>query len=67
VIVNLVIDKRGVKADAPDFVRNRIAMQDAYMEEIRRSFPDVRAVVPLFETEVRGLAMLKRTAEHLFA
>ncbi len=67
VIVNLVIDKRGVKPDAPDFVRNRIAMQDSYMEEIRRSFPDVRAVVPLFDTEVRGLAMLKRTAEHLFA
>jgi len=67
VIVNLVIDKQGVKADAPDFVRNRIAMQDSYMEEIRRSFSDVRAVVPLFDTEVRGLAMLKRTADHLFA
>jgi hypothetical protein len=26
VIVNLVIDKQGVKPDAPDFVRNRIAM-----------------------------------------
>jgi arsenite-transporting ATPase len=67
VIVNLVIDKKGVKKDAPSFVLNRIAMQDTYMEEIHRSFPDVRAVVPLFDQEVRGLAMLKRTAEHLFA
>ena len=67
VIVNLVIDKQGVKSDAPDFVRNRIAMQDGYMEEIRKSFPDVRAVVPLFDTEVRGLPMLQRTAEYLFA
>jgi arsenite-transporting ATPase len=67
VIVNLVIDKTGVKKDAPSFVLNRIAMQDTYMEEINRSFPDVRAVVPLFDQEVRGLAMLKRTAEHLFA
>ncbi|OHD72240.1 MAG: hypothetical protein A2177_09450 [Spirochaetes bacterium RBG_13_68_11] len=67
VIVNLVIDKSGVKKDAPSFVLNRIAMQDTYMEEIHRSFPDVRAVVPLFDQEVRGLAMLKRTAEHLFA
>jgi arsenite-transporting ATPase len=67
VVVNLVIDKQGVKADAPDFVRNRIAMQDSYMEEIRKSFPDVRAVVPLFDKEVRGLAMLQRTAEFLFA
>jgi arsenite-transporting ATPase len=66
VIVNLVIDKKGVKEDTPSFVRNRIAMQDTYMEEIRKSFPDVRAVIPLFEQEVRGLPMLKRTAEYLF-
>jgi arsenite-transporting ATPase len=67
VVVNLVIDKQGVKQDAPDFVRNRIAMQDSYMEEIRKSFQDVRAVVPLFDQEVRGLAMLQRTAQFLFA
>ena len=67
VVVNLVIDKQGVDQKAPAFVRNRIAMQDSYMEEIRRSFADVRAVVPLFEKEVRGLEMLKRTAESLFA
>jgi len=67
VVVNLVIDKEGVSEDAPDFVCNRIAMQDGYMEEIWRSFPDVRAVVPLFETEVRGVEMLGRTAQHLFA
>jgi len=67
VVVNLVIDKEVVEKDAPDFVLNRIAMQDSYMEEIERSFPDVRAVVPLFETEVRGVKMLERTASHLFA
>lgn len=67
VVVNLVIDKEKVGKDAPDFVLNRIAMQDGYMEEIWRSFPDVRAIVPLFETEVRGIEMLERTATHLFA
>jgi len=67
VVVNLVIDKEKVGQDAPDFVLNRIAMQDDYMEEIWRSFPDVRAIVPLFETEVRGVEMLQRTAAHLFA
>ena len=67
VVVNLVIDKEKVGKDAPDFVLNRIAMQDDYMEEIWRSFPDVRAIVPLFETEVRGVEMLERTAAHLFA
>ena len=66
-VVNLVIDKEAVAEDAPDFVLNRIAMQDDYMEEIWRSFPDVRAIVPLFEKEVRGVEMLKRTADHLFA
>lgn len=66
VVVNLVIDKEAVGKDAPDFVLNRIAMQDNYMEEIWRSFPDVRAIVPLFETEVRGVEMLERTAQALF-
>jgi len=66
VVVNLVIDKEAVGKDAPDFVLNRIAMQDDYMEEIWRSFPDVRAIVPLFETEVRGVEMLGRTAQAMF-
>lgn len=67
VVVNLVIDKAAVAADAPDFVRNRVAMQDAYMDEIWQSFSDVRAIVPLFEREVRGVEMLERTAGYLFA
>ncbi len=67
VVVNLLIDKESVTDDAPDFVLNRIAMQDDYMEEIWRSFSDVRAIVPLFEKEVRGVEMLERTADHLFA
>jgi arsenite-transporting ATPase len=67
VVVNLVIDKAAVAAEAPEFVRNRVAMQDAYMDEIWQSFPDVRAIVPLFEKEVRGVEMLERTADYLFA
>jgi arsenite-transporting ATPase len=67
VVVNLVIDKKEVGSNTPSFVLNRISMQDSYMEEIWKSFPDVRAIVPLFEKEVRGLEMLKRTAEHLFS
>ena len=67
VVVNLVIDKKEVGPNTPSFVLNRISMQDSYMEDIWKSFPDVRAIVPLFEKEVRGLEMLKRTAEHLFS
>jgi arsenite-transporting ATPase len=66
VVVNMLIDKDTVNEDAPDFVKNRVAMQEEYMDEIWHTFPDVRAVVPLFDTEVRGLDMLRRTSQHLF-
>jgi len=66
VVVNMLIDETIVDDDAPEFVLNRIAMQADYMDEIWRSFPDVRAVVPLFETEIRGTAMLARTADEMF-
>src|SRR4030065_1509499 len=62
VIVNMLIDKSSVKADSPDFVKNRVAMQDAYMEKIDHEFGNrVRAVLPLLETEVHGVNMLNRT------
>jgi len=67
VVVNMVIDREVLRADTPDFVRNRIAMQADYMAQIERTFPNVRAIVPLFETEVRGVPMLWRTADSLFA
>ncbi len=66
VVVNMRIDCETVADNAPDFVRNRIRMQDEYMEDIWHTFPDVRAVIPLFETEVCGVSMLDRTAEYLF-
>lgn len=67
VVVNMLIDRETVDENAPDFVKNRVAMQAEYMDEIWQVFPDVRAVVPLFDTEVQGVDMLKRTAAHLFA
>ena len=67
VVVNMLIDKATVHEGSPDFVKNRIAMQDGYMDEIWRVFPDVRAVLPLFDTEVQGVDMLGRAAERLFA
>jgi len=68
VVVNMLIDEAGVADDAPDFVKNRVTMQAEYMEEIWKTFDgSVRALVPLFETEVRGVDMLRRTADRLFA
>ena len=68
VIVNMLIDKASVGPDAPDFVKNRVAMQAEHMETVWREFDGmVRALLPLYETEVRGTAMLKRMADQLFA
>jgi len=68
VIVNMLIDKASVGPDAPDFVKNRVAMQDEHMETIWQEFDGmVRAILPLYETEVRGSAMLQRMANQLFA
>ena len=42
-------------------------MQANYMKEIETTFPGmVRAVLPLFETEIRGVPMLDRTAKALY-
>jgi len=68
VVVNMRIDPNQVSEQADEFVHNRVKMQAEYMEEIEKLFgPMVRAVLPLFETEVRGVDMLKRTADLLFA
>ena len=68
VIVNGIIQKQQVTDDTVDFVKNRISMQEEHMEEIWKLFgPQVRAIIPLFETEVKGGAMLRRMMDYLFA
>ncbi len=68
VIVNGLIDKETVKDDSPEFVRNRVKMQEEHMEEIWQKFGDgVRSIIPLFETEIQGPAMLRRLADRLFS
>lgn len=67
VVVNGIIQKEQVAQDAPDFVRNRVAMQEEHMNEIWNIFGDnVRAIIPLFETEVKGSKMLNRLVNYLF-
>jgi len=67
VIVNMLIDRTDLSSDSPAFVVNRVAMQKDYMDEIWKSFSNVRSLLPLWETEVRGTAMIKRVVEALFA
>ena len=67
VLVNMRIDRSVVKDDSAAFVRNRLAMQDEHMETIWAKFDgQVRAIVPLFEDEVRGAPMLRRLAREVF-
>ncbi|HXX83146.1 MAG TPA: ArsA family ATPase [Casimicrobiaceae bacterium] len=68
VLVNMVIDPASVGPDAAEFVKNRLAMQQEHMGTIWKEFDDsVRAIVPLFETEVRGVPMLERLCDAIFA
>jgi arsenite/tail-anchored protein-transporting ATPase len=67
VIVNGLIQKETVKADSPEFVRNRVKMQDEHMGEIWQAFGDgVRSIIPLFDTEIQGPEMLRKLADKLF-
>jgi arsenite-transporting ATPase len=67
VIVNMKIDPSAVTASSPDFVKNRVAMQEEHMQTIWKEFDgQVRAILPLLETEVRGVPMLDRMAGLLY-
>jgi arsenite-transporting ATPase len=66
VLVNMVIRPEEGEA-APDFVRNRIASQAGYLDEIGQRFPgQVRAVVPLYDSDIRGIPSLDRATGAVF-
>ena len=68
VVVNMLIDRTQVEATSPEFVRNRMAMQDRYMDDIWQKFEGmVRAKVPLYENEVRGVASMNHMVDAMFA
>jgi arsenite/tail-anchored protein-transporting ATPase len=68
VLVNMLIQKEQVNASSPEFIRNRVAMQDEYMEQIRHDFEgSVRSLIPLFDNEVRGVDALRNVVPHAFA
>jgi arsenite-transporting ATPase len=67
VVVNMVIDPAEAEG-AGDFVRNRVEMQAGYLRDIRDRFPgQVRAVLPLYDSDIRGVGGLDRAAKGLFA
>ncbi|MBI2938869.1 MAG: ArsA family ATPase [Chloroflexi bacterium] len=67
VIVNMVIDPAVLDTASSEFVANRVAMQRQHLAAIQEKFAgQVRAVLPLYDREVRGTAMLRRVAADLF-
>ena len=68
VIVNMLLDKESLAEGAPEFVLNRVRMQEEYLKTIWEKFDGaVRAVIPLFDQELRGTAMLRQAAQKLIS
>jgi arsenite-transporting ATPase len=66
-IVNRVIPAELASANIPDYLRNRMQMQDKYLEEIRQTFGnEVLTNVPEFERDITGLPMIEKVAHALF-
>ncbi|MDE3074503.1 MAG: arsenic transporter, partial [Chloroflexota bacterium] len=53
--------------NVPEYLRNRIAMQARYMDDIRRSLgQQVLAYVPELERDVTGLPAIERLAAIMY-
>ncbi|MBU0511464.1 MAG: arsenical pump-driving ATPase GET3 [Chloroflexi bacterium] len=66
-IVNRVIPPELAQQNIPDYLKNRIEMQDQYIEKIDKTFGDgVLASVPEFERDITGLEMIGKVADALF-
>ena len=66
-VVNRVIPRSLLDGEVPPYLRNRIAMQDRYLNEIRSSFGEqVLAEVPELERDVTGLPMIDRLARTMY-
>ncbi len=62
-IVNRVIPHELLQQSIPQYLRNRIHMQDKYLDNIRTTFgKDVLAYVPELERDVTGLKMIEKLA-----
>ncbi len=67
VIVNMLLDRQALGKDVPEFVLNRMQMQDEHMKTVWEKFDgQVRAILPLFDQDVRGVPMLRQAAQALF-
>jgi arsenite-transporting ATPase len=67
-IVNRVIPRNLLDQAIPDYLKNRIQMQERYLAEIRSTLGNqVVAYVPELDRDVTGLPMIEKLAEIMFA
>jgi len=66
-IVNRVIDRELLKDNIPTYLRNRIQMQAGALEMIEHKFgSSVLSAVPEFDSEIKGLDVIRSLAEVMF-
>ncbi|MBI4588500.1 MAG: arsenic transporter, partial [Candidatus Rokubacteria bacterium] len=66
-VVNRVLPPDLGAGPIPQYLRNRITMQQRYMTEIQSTFgAQILAYVPEMERDVTGLGMIERLARRLF-
>jgi arsenite-transporting ATPase len=67
-IVNRVIPRGLLGQAIPDYLKNRIEMQERHLAEIRSTLGDqVLAYVPEMERDVTGLPMIEKLAQIMYA
>ncbi|HTO88265.1 MAG TPA: TRC40/GET3/ArsA family transport-energizing ATPase [Thermoanaerobaculia bacterium] len=67
-IVNRVIPRGLLNQAIPDYLKNRIQMQERHLAEIRSALGDqVLAYVPELDRDVTGLPMIAKLAEIMYA
>lgn len=66
-VVNRVIPRSLLNGQVPPYLKNRIAMQERYLQQIRSDFgEEVLAEVPELERDVTGLSMIERLARTMY-
>jgi arsenite-transporting ATPase len=66
-VVNRVLPPELGGEKVPQYLKNRVAMQQKYLQDIRSTLGEnVLAYVPEMERDVTGLPMIERLAERLF-
>jgi arsenite-transporting ATPase len=62
-VVNRVLPEELAGQNVPEYLKNRLAMQQRYLGEIRQTLgKDVLAYVPELERDVTGLPAIERLA-----